>query len=81
MKRIMTLALSALLVLGASFAVQAQMHGHGFHGKGRDGDVPPRAAIVDQAAIGTDHGSDIQRQRRAAPDEAVWPTWRSARRP
>ena len=34
MKRILTLALSAALVLGASFAVQAQMHGHGFHGKG-----------------------------------------------
>jgi Spy/CpxP family protein refolding chaperone len=33
MKRILTLALSAALVLGASFAVQAQMHGHGFHGK------------------------------------------------
>jgi Spy/CpxP family protein refolding chaperone len=32
MKRILTLALSAALVLGASFAVQAQMH-HGFHGK------------------------------------------------
>ena len=32
MKRILTLALSAALVLGASFAVQAQMHGHGFHG-------------------------------------------------
>jgi len=36
MKRILTLALSAALVLGASFAVQAQMHGHGFHGKGGD---------------------------------------------
>ena len=34
MKRILTLALSAALVLGATFAVQAQMHGHGFHGKG-----------------------------------------------
>lgn len=34
MKRILTLALSAALVLGASFAVQAQMHGHGMHGKG-----------------------------------------------
>jgi Spy/CpxP family protein refolding chaperone len=35
MKRILTLALSAALVLGASFAVQAQMHGHGMgmHGK------------------------------------------------
>ncbi|HEY2290727.1 MAG TPA: Spy/CpxP family protein refolding chaperone [Thermoanaerobaculia bacterium] len=33
MKRILTLALSAALVLGATFAVQAQMHGHGFHGK------------------------------------------------
>jgi Spy/CpxP family protein refolding chaperone len=33
MKRILTLVLSAALVLGASFAVQAQMHGHGFHGK------------------------------------------------
>jgi Spy/CpxP family protein refolding chaperone len=32
MKRILTLALSAALVLGASFAVQAQMHGHGMHG-------------------------------------------------
>jgi Spy/CpxP family protein refolding chaperone len=32
MKRILTLALSAALVLGASFAVQAQMH-HGFHGQ------------------------------------------------
>ncbi|HEY4562976.1 MAG TPA: periplasmic heavy metal sensor [Thermoanaerobaculia bacterium] len=32
MKRILTLALSAALVLGATFAVQAQMHGHGFHG-------------------------------------------------
>lgn len=31
MKRIFTLALSAALVLGASFAVQAQMHGHGMH--------------------------------------------------
>jgi Spy/CpxP family protein refolding chaperone len=34
MKRILTLALSAVLVLGATFAVQAQMHGHGMHGKG-----------------------------------------------
>lgn len=34
MKRILTLALSAALILGASFAVQAQMHG--FHGKGGD---------------------------------------------
>ncbi|HEY3568398.1 MAG TPA: periplasmic heavy metal sensor [Thermoanaerobaculia bacterium] len=34
MKRILTLVLSAALVLGASFAVQAQMHGHGMHGKG-----------------------------------------------
>jgi Spy/CpxP family protein refolding chaperone len=33
MKRMLTLALSAALVLGAAFAVQAQMHGHGFHGK------------------------------------------------
>ena len=33
MKRILTLALSAALVLGASFAVQAQMHGHGMHGQ------------------------------------------------
>ena len=33
MKRILTLVLAAALVLGASFAVQAQMHGHGFHGK------------------------------------------------
>lgn len=33
MKRILTLALSAALVLGATFAVQAQMYGHGFHGK------------------------------------------------
>jgi Spy/CpxP family protein refolding chaperone len=32
MKRIWTLALSTALVLGASFAVQAQMHGHGMHG-------------------------------------------------
>ena len=33
MKRNLTLVLSAALVLGATFAVQAQMHGHGFHGK------------------------------------------------
>ncbi len=32
MKRILTLALSAALILGASFAIQAQVH-HGFHGK------------------------------------------------
>jgi len=33
MKRILTLALIAALALGASFAVEAQMHGHRFHGK------------------------------------------------
>jgi Spy/CpxP family protein refolding chaperone len=38
MKRIPTLVLSAALVLGASFAVQAQMHGHGFHGKAAGAD-------------------------------------------
>ena len=38
MKRILSLALSAALVLGASFAVQAQMHGHGFHGKAAGAD-------------------------------------------
>jgi Spy/CpxP family protein refolding chaperone len=33
MKKTLILALSAALSLGAAFAVQAQMHGHGFHGK------------------------------------------------
>lgn len=62
MKRILTLALSAALVLGASFAVQAQMHGHGMHAMGDHGAFLTKALnlTADQQAAVTKLGQDLQ---------------------
>jgi Spy/CpxP family protein refolding chaperone len=49
MKRILTLTLSAALVLGAAFAAQAQMHGHGFHGKAGAGMMAHHEELLTKA--------------------------------
>ena len=65
MKRLLTLALSAALVLGASFAVQAQMHGHGMHGRGMMANheaflTKALNLTADQQAAVTKLGQDLQ---------------------